>query len=67
MARMRDRRRNAGIALGRRNPAIGERRNVVGMNDEVRDAGMLRVLLEQLLQDGDRFELVRVGEIGLRG
>ena len=28
---------------------------------------MLRVLLEQLLQDGDRLELVFVGDVGLRG
>src|SRR5262249_2121513 len=28
---------------------------------------MLRVLLEQLLQDGDRLELVSVAHVGLRG
>ena len=58
MARVRDRRSDAAITLGRGDPPIRQRREVVGMNDEVRHARMLRVLLEQLLQDGDRLELV---------
>ena len=58
VARVRDRRRDAGIALGRRDPTVRERREVVGVNDEVRHARMLRILLEQLLQDGHRLELI---------
>ena len=67
MARVRDRRRDASVALGRCDAALRERRKVVGVNDEVRDARMLRVLLEQFFQDGDRLELVSVAHVGLRG
>ena len=46
---------------------LGDRRIVVEMDQIVRDAGMLRLALEDRLQDRRAFELVGVGLVGRRG
>ena len=61
-------RRNLGIQSCRRKPALRDRWIVVAVDQVVRYARMLGLLLEHLLQDRGRLELVGVGFIGeLRG
>src|SRR5437899_2107305 len=50
--------RERAITLGRGQSAFGERRVVVAMDEIMNNAGMVRVLLPQLFQDGRRFELL---------
>ncbi len=64
--RVRHGRRNAGIAPRRRNSLLGKRRKVVGVNEVMRHARMLRVLLEEFLQQRRGLDLIGVGEIALR-
>ena len=64
--RVRHGRRNAGIAPRRRYSLLGKRREVVGVNEVVRHARMLRVLLEEFLQQRRGLDLIGVGEIAFR-
>ncbi len=61
--RVRYGRRNARIAPRRGNSFFGKRRKVVGMNEVVRHARMLRVLVEELLQKRRGFDLVGIGQV----
>jgi hypothetical protein len=65
--RMRRRRRNRGIALGRVEPLLGDRRVVVEMDQIVSDTGMARLAPEDWLQDGGPFELICVRLVVGRG
>ncbi len=60
---VRRRRRDACINARCRQPRLGHLRVVAGVNDVVRQAGMIRVPLEQRHQDGDR--LLRVRQRGV--
>ncbi len=63
------RRRRRDLRVHRRDldALVGERRIVVGVDEIVRHARVLRVLLEQALQDLRRLQLVRVGLVALGG
>jgi hypothetical protein len=65
--RMRRRRRDLGIARGGVETFLGDRRIVVGVDQVVGDAGMLRLALEDPFQDRRRLELVGIGLVGGRG
>src|SRR5262245_39703451 len=56
---------DAGIAARGVDPLVGERRIIVGMDEIVGYSWMLRVLLEQLFQNGCRLKLVGVALVGL--
>ena len=56
--------RELGVAVGRLQPALGERRVVVGMDQVVHDARVVRLARELRLQDLGRLELPRVGLVG---
>ena len=66
MLRVRRRRRDLGIARGGVEAFVGDGRIVVGVNEIVRDAGMLRLALEDVFQDRGRLELIGVGLVGGR-
>ena len=53
-----------GVAARGGERLVGERRRVVGVDDVVRQAGMLRHLLEERLEDVGRLQLLRVGLVG---
>jgi hypothetical protein len=55
-----------GIAPGGLDAFVGDRRIVVEMDQIVRHAGMLRLALGDLFQDGRTLELVGVGLVGRR-
>ena len=58
--------RDLGVEPRRVEPLLGDRRIVVEMDQVVRDAGMLRLALEDRLQDRRALELVGVGLVGGR-
>ena len=58
--------RDARIAPGGGNALFRERVVVVGMNEEMRHARMLRVLVVQLFQNCRRLDLVGIGRVGRR-
>ncbi len=64
--RVRRRRGDGGVAAGRDQGAVGERRHVVAVDDVVGEAGVLRVLLDQPFEDPGRLEQVGVGLVGRR-
>jgi len=64
--RVRRRGRDRRIAPRGRYPFVGDRRRVVAVDQIVRDAGMVGVLLEFILEDRRRLEIRRVGLVGLR-
>ena len=64
--RMRRVGRDLGIAPCRIEALLGDRRIVVEMDQIVRHAGMLRLALEDRLQDRRAFELVGIGLVGRR-
>ena len=66
MQRVRRGGRNARIAARRDEPLLGQGRRVVAVDEVVRHAGMVGILLELALEDGGRLEVRRVGLVGLR-
>ena len=56
-----------GISPGRLETFLGERRIVVEMDEVMGDARMLRLALEDRLEDGCSFELVGIGLVIGRG
>src|SRR5206468_12761506 len=58
--------RDARIALRGRARTIRERRVVVGVDDVMREPGMIRLLSPQRLEDAGRLELPRVGLVRRR-
>ncbi len=56
--------RDFAVALRRLQPARSERRVVVGVDDVMRDARMIRVLFEERLENGGGLKLIGEGEIG---
>ncbi len=59
---------NLGVAPGRGNRLIGQRRHVVGVNDVVGQAGMVRLLSEELFEDLACLQATAVGFVtGVRG
>jgi hypothetical protein len=66
VTRMRHRWGNAGVAAGRRDAALSKRRVVVGVNDEMRRAGVSRIFGEDFLEDGRCLQLIGVGKIRFR-
>src|SRR5262245_55415180 len=46
-------------------PALGERREVVGVNNVMRDARMLWLACQSLLKERTRFELARISLVGV--
>jgi hypothetical protein len=67
MQRVRSPRRDLRVAGGRAQPFIGDGRIVVGVDQVVRDARMVGLALEYLLQDGRRLKLVGIGLVIRRG
>ena len=55
-----------GVGARRRQRLVRQRRRVVGVDDVVRQAGMLRHLLEERLEDVGRLQILRVGLVGRR-
>src|SRR5215203_4487477 len=55
---------NAGVAARGGDTLLGERRKIIGVNDEMRHPGMLRVLLIQLFQNGGRVQLIGISRVG---
>ncbi len=62
--RVRRRGGELGVALRGREPALGQRRVVVGMDQIVHDARMVRLAHDLRLQDLGRRELLGVGLVG---
>jgi hypothetical protein len=60
---VRRRRRDLRIPHGRVEALLGDRRVIVEVDQIVGDAGMLRLALEDRLQDRRAFELVDIGLI----
>ena len=56
--RVRHRRRERRVAARRAQRLLGERRVIVGVNDVVREPGMLRMLLEERLEDRRGLQLL---------
>ena len=64
--RVRRRGRDARVAARGGEPLVGDGRRVVAVDEVVRDAGMVGILPEFVLEDGGRLEIRRVGLVGLR-
>jgi len=60
MQRVRSRRRDHPIELGRRHAHRRKRREIIAVDQAVRDARMVRLLLRFLVQDRCGLELLRV-------
>src|SRR5204862_5067407 len=56
---------DAGVALGGRHALLRDRRRVIAVDEVVRDARMVRILGELLLQYRRRLERIAVGLVGL--
>ena len=67
MLRVRRRRCDLRIALGRIEAFLRQRRRVVEMDQIVGDAGMPRLALEDRLEDRGALELHRIGLVARRG
>ena len=61
---MRRRGGELGVAVGRLEPALGQRRVVIGMDEVVHHARMVRLAHDLRLQDLGRLELLGVGLVG---